>query len=199
MRRSPSLFHGLSLCAVTASMACMAAPALAQTQQTVGLGGEAEQMCTLGEPTVGTGAFTNFDTPSGTVFSITQLANATSLTTRAASITLSLDAMCNTIHRVVIASDNNGLWRQGVATPARGFGSAVPFRANLSWASQQYALTADATIRQGVEEFMLVGQPNTGEMEIEFEISAGATNVGIGAPLLAGEYSDVLRVTLEPQ
>jgi hypothetical protein len=199
MTASSAFVHGWKVAALVASMACIAAPAWAQDQATVTLTGEADQMCTVGQPTQSTGALTNFDTPSGSVFGITRLADPETLSTRAATITLSMDAMCNTIHRVVIASDNNGLWRQGVTTAPAGFGSAVPYTANLVWADQQYPLTAEAASRQSVEEEMLIGRPNTGEMLIEFEINTGATNAGLGAPLLAGEYSDVLRVTVESQ
>ena len=199
MTASPTLAHGSKVAALVVSMACVTAPAWAQDQATVAVVGDANQMCTLGQPTQDGGAQTNFDTPSGTVFSITRLADPDTLSTRAANITLTMDAMCNTIHRVVLASDNNGLWRQGVTTAPSGFGSAVPYTANLVWADQQDPLTAEASARQGVEEEMLVGRPNTGDMLIEFEINAGATNAGVGAPLLAGEYSDVLRITVESQ
>lgn len=198
MIKSPTSFHGLSLVALAASMACAPASSWAQQQQTVELVGEAGLRCTLGQPTQGSGALTNFDTPSGSVFSITQLADPETLTTQAANITLSLDAMCNSLHKVIIASDNNGLWRTG-ASAAAGFGNAVPYQANLVWADQQHLLTADTSSRQAVEEELLINRPNSGQMLIEFDINSGATNVGIGAPLLAGEYSDVLRITVEAQ
>lgn len=196
---SPTLVHGSTIAALVVSMACIATPVSAQQQATVNLVGDANLMCTLGQPGQGSGALTNFDTPSGTVFGITHLTDPETLSTRAASITLTMAAMCNSIHRVVIASDNNGLWRSNAGATPSGFGSAVPYTANLVWADQQYPLTAEAADRQGVEEQMLVGQPNTGEMLIEFSIDSGATNAGFGAPLLSGEYSDVLRITVESQ
>ena len=199
MTSSPAFVHGSTIAALVVSMACIAAPASAQQQATVNIVGDANLMCTLGQPSQGSGALTNFDTPSGTVFGITHLTDPATLSTRAANITLTMDAMCNSIHRVVIASDNNGLWRTSAGATPSGFGSAVPYTANLVWADQQYPLTAEAADRQGVEEQMLVGQPNTGEMLIEFSIDSGATNAGFGAPLLSGEYSDVLRITVESQ
>ena len=199
MKASPALIHGSTIAALAVSMACAAAPAAAQQQATVNVVGEAELLCTLGQPSQGSGALTNFDTPSGSVFGITHLTDPDTLSTRAANITLTMDAMCNSIHRVVITSDNNGLWRDGVGAAPSGFASAVPYTANLVWAEQQHPLTAEALDRLAVEEQMLVGQPNTGAMLIEFSIISGATNAGIGAPLLAGEYSDVLRITVESQ
>ncbi|MBI1405004.1 MAG: hypothetical protein GC145_02635 [Caulobacter sp.] len=198
MSKASPPIHGLGLVAIVASMICLAAPAMAQDQQSVDIVGDAGIRCSLGQPTQGSGALTNFDTPSGSVFSITDLADPTTLSTKAANITLSLDAMCNTLHRVGIASDNNGLWRVGVGGTT-GFGDAVPYQANLVWADQQYLLTVDASSRQPVEQQVLINRPNTGEMLIEIEINAGATNAGIGTPLLAGEYSDILRITVEAQ
>lgn len=199
MTGSPTVPHGLIVAALAASMACLAAPATAQDEAVVTVIGDAAQMCTLGQPGQGSGALTNFDTPSGSVFAITNLTDLETLTTQAANITMSMDAMCNTLHRVVIASDNNGLWRSGPTTAPAGFGSAVPYTANLVWADQQYPLTAEAADRRAVEQELLIGRPNVGEMLIEFEINAGATNAGVGAPLLSGEYSDVLRITVESQ
>lgn len=193
-------FQGLTLMAIAMSAACVPAPVWAQNQpQAVAVTGEAARMCVLGQVAQGQGGLSNFDAPSGSVFGITALADPTTLTTQAASINLSMDAMCNGLHRVSVASDNNGLWRHGVASATSGFGSAVPYRANLVWGGQQSALFADATQRQLVQDQVLIGSPVVGAMLIEFSINAGATNAGVGSPLLAGEYSDVLRITVEPQ
>lgn len=196
MKVVASRFVGLTVAA--AATACGVAPAVAQEQQNLTLVGEAEQMCLLGTPEQAEGAVTNFDTPSGTVFAITQLADPQTLTTRAANITLAVDAMCNGLHQVVLGSDNNGLFRE-TTTVASGFGAAVPYRANLVWADEQYLLTADAGARRPVERIALIGRPNAGQMLIEFAIEAGATDVGVGTPLLSGEYSDILRITVEPR
>lgn len=199
MTSSPTVLPGYAVLALAASTICIATPVLAQDQAAVGLVGSAERMCVVGLPSQGEGALTNFDTPSGTVFGITTLADPATLSTRAATITLTMNAMCNSIHRVLIGSENNGLWRAGIGATPSGFASAVPYRANLVWAEQEYALTAEAASRQGVEEEILVGGANVGPLLIEFSINTGATNAGVGAPLLSGEYSDVLRITLESQ
>jgi hypothetical protein len=199
MLKPARLPHGL-LAAALIALACGAgAPASAQQQHSVTLTGTAGLRCTLDQPELASTASTNFDAPAGNLFGITELGDPGTLTTKAASITLSMDAMCNSVHRVIIASDGNGLWRAGPATPAAGFASAIPYRANLVWADEQHALNAQANQRRLLENQILVGHPNTGEMLLEFEIDAGATNAGTGAPLLAGEYSDVLRVTVEAQ
>ena len=185
--------------AALASTACVAMPAAAQDSRAVAVEGEAEQFCTLGNPTQSTGALVNFDTPSGTIFAVTNLTEMDTLTTLAANITLASESMCNGIHRIAVASDNNGLWRTGGSIAPAGFASAVPYQANIVWADQEYLITADAGSRRAIEEEFLIGRPAAGNLLIEFSINAGATNAGVGAPLLAGEYSDVLRITVEPQ
>ena len=182
-----------------ASISGAAAPSYAQDQQVVTVVGRAEPSCTLGLPAQGETPPVNFDSGGGSVFNVTRLTSAETLTTRAARITLGMDAMCNSLHRVVIASDNNGLWRQDTGAGPSGFGTAVPYEAHLVWADQQHSLNADAASRGYVEDQMVVGRPAAGSLLIEFAIAPGATNAGVNAPLLAGDYSDVLRLTVQPQ
>lgn len=182
-----------------ASAAGAAAPSYAQDRQVVTVIGRAERACFLGLPVQADAPSLNFDSAGGSVFNVTRLTSAETLTTRPARITLGMDAMCNGVHRVVIASDNNGLWRQDTGESQSGFGTAVPYEAHVIWADQQHSLTADAASRGYVEDQMLVGRPAAGSLLVEFAIAPGATNAGINAPLLAGDYSDVLRLTVQPQ
>ena len=175
------------------------APALAQDQRTVEVIGMAEPLCNLGEIAQGQGPQLNIDVTSGAVFTVTELMDSATLTSKAAAISLEVPATCNTIHRVALASDNNGLWRTIPAGGGAGFASAIPYAAELSWSDQDHRLEANATSRGYIEEGVVVGQPATGDILIEFSINAGATNAGVGAPLLAGEYADVLRVIVEAQ
>lgn len=177
----------------------LVADAAAQSQQAVAVRGQADQICVLASPELGTGATENFNTPSGGVYVIEQLADPSTLTTRAARLTVSFEAMCNGVHRVVITSDNAGLWRTELTTPADGFGSAVPYQLQLDWADETRVLLAEAGSRQAQEWDLLVGRPNAGEILLGFSIDAGATNQGFNTPLLAGVYSDVVTVTVEAQ
>ena len=160
--------------------------------------GQATARCSLSSPSA-TGTPVNFDAPVGATFSITELSDPGTLSTRAANITLSFPAMCNAVHRVSLTTENNGLWRDFSSVSSGGFGSAVPYGANLVWAGDQHLLSADATGRHEAQETILVGQPNAGEMLVEIDVAVGATNATTGAPLLAGDYADVLRLTVEPQ
>ena len=176
-----------------------AMPAAAQEVSTVTLTGVAEDQCTLGQAEWGSGESENFETTSGGVFTISQLTDPTTLTTRAAGLRLTLGAMCNSAHRLVVESQNAGLWRNEFSGFTSGFGSAVPYRLGLGWADENRDLSAEAASRQAIEWELLVGRPASGDVQLDFRIDAGATNAGLGAPLLAGSYSDVVTVTVESQ
>ena len=192
-----SVFNiGLSVAFVAAGLA---APAMAQQTQSVVLSATADRACTLSAPELGAGPIENFAIPSGGVYSVQQLADPNTLTTRAARLTLSMDAMCNGVHRLVISSQNSGLWRQGVPTNPSGFGTGVPYRLDLNWADANNSLLADASVRQARQWLILVGRANAGVIEMEFAIAAGATNAGTGAPMVAGGYADVVTLTVESQ
>ena len=195
MIHAPS-FTALSVVALTIGLA---APATAQQAQGVTLEGSADRLCVLSAPELGAGPLENFSVPTGNVYSVEQLADPNTLTTRAARMTLSMAAMCNGVHRLVVTSENSGLWRQGTPSSAVGFGTGVPYRLNLAWADENPSLNADASIRQARQWLVLVGRPNAGAIELEFEIDAGATNAGTGAPMVAGAYADVLTLTVESQ
>lgn len=193
-----SINSGLSVVALAAATG-LAAPATAQQAQTVTLLGQADRVCTLSAPELGSGPIENFAVPSGGVYTVQELADPNTLTTRAASLTLNMAAMCNSVHRIVVTSENSGLWRQGAPSSAIGFGTAVPYRLDLSWADENPSMIADAATRQAREWQLLVGRPNAGGIEMTFEIQAGATNAGTGAPMVSGGYSDVVTVSVEAQ
>lgn len=193
----PFTSSGLQLVAFAATG--FAAPASAQQVQTVTLLGLAERACVLSAPELGSGSIENFAVPSGSVYTVQELADPNTLTTRAARLTLNMAAMCNGVHRIVVTSENSGLWRQGAPSQPAGFGTGVPYRLTLSWAGENPYLDADASSRQAREWQLLVGRPNAGGIEMTFEIQAGATNAGIGAPMVAGAYSDVVTVSVEAQ
>lgn len=191
--------YGLALPAALLGVFAVApAHAAPTSEQSVAVTGLATARCSLSAPSP-TGTTVNFDAPVGATFSITELSDPGTLSTRAANITLAFPAMCNSVHRVSLTTENNGLWRDFGGPAAAGFGNAVPYGANLVWAGEQHLLTADATGRHEAQETVLVPEPTIGEMLVEIDVSVGATNATTGAPLLAGDYADVLRLTVEPQ
>lgn len=190
------------LAIVAASVAAgFAAPAGAQQDADIALLANAPRGCVLGAPELSqAGVSVNFVAPSGMVYRIQELSDPATLTTRAARLRLNFDTMCNTAHRVVIISQNSGLWRNGQEPVTFGsFGTAVPYQLQVAWADADTLLNVQAAGRQEREFTVNVGVPYAGELELDFQITAGQTNAGFGAPMVEGGYSDTLTVRVEPQ
>ncbi len=159
------------------------------------------QLCAVEEPTLGAGNLVNFRTLSGNSLEVDQLTDPVTLSTRAASVEVSFPAVCNFAHRVVLESQNNGLWRSELGlTPApNGFSDGVPYTATLIWGPVINTFEADATSRQVRDSVRNIDRPVIGQLLLRLEIQPGATNLQSNAPLVSGVYRDTLRLTVEPQ
>lgn len=157
--------------------------------------------CAVGAPLLAAGRQVNFRGLNGTTLQIDELVDRTTLSTNAASVEVRFEAICTFPHRLKLETQNNGLWqtseRSGVAPP-EGFGTAVPYRADVSWADENLRLNADAGVRRIADNSVFVPGAGLGQILLRLEIDAGATNERANAPLLAGTYGDTLRITLEP-
>lgn len=155
--------------------------------------------CTLGAPKPSSAAQVNFRGINGYTLQIDKLTDPATLSTRGASIELSFEATCHTAHRLIIESQNNGLFPRSdnPPIPPTGFGTAVPYLALAHWGAHSMRLEADAIARQ-TRESWIISEPNTGLVLLRLEIEAGDTNRRENAPLLSGIYADTLRITLEP-
>jgi hypothetical protein len=163
--------------------------------------GNAPQICTVADPVLGSGSLTNFLSLNGTMLQVDQLADPQTLATRPAAAEVDFAAMCNFPHRIVLESQNNGLWRGGASgAPApSGFADGVPYTAALTWGPVNQSLFVDATARRTSQLSAPVGVPVAGDIKLRLTIQAGASNLTANAPLIAGVYSDTLFVTVEPQ
>lgn len=157
--------------------------------------------CAVGPPTLAAGAQVNFRGLNGTTLQIDQLVDPATLSTNAASVRVQFEAVCTFPHRLKIETQNNGLWptTERSATVPGGFGNAVPYRANVTWADANLLLNADAAVRRVADNSVFVEGSSLGNIQLRLEIDAGATNEHANAPLLAGTYGDTIRITLEPQ
>lgn len=192
----------LPLSSVAAVMAA-AVPAHAQTTQTskpIQVSGQVPESCTIGAPALSAAGQENFRGLDGTLLQVDQLVDPATLSTRAASAELVFASFCQTAHRLVVESRNNGLFREPGNNPivAPGFGFAVPYRATAYWGEQVLRLRADASTRRINQDWVGAG-PTVGDLRLRLDIDAGATNEKPNAPLIAGLYSDIIRITLEPQ
>jgi hypothetical protein len=195
--RAGAVMAGMAATALAAG----AAGAATTSPQVMTVAGNAPQICAVQNPVVGEGALINFRSLNGTTLQIDQLADPKTLATSAAVADVRFSAVCNYPHRITLESDNNGLWRGGSAgsTPPSGFADGVPYTASLVWGQVTDKLEADATSRRINDKVIPVGQATAGDIQIRVAIQAGATNLSANAPLIAGVYSDTLRVTVEPQ
>ena len=187
-------------------LAGLALPAAAHGQSNsvvsnFGVTGSVPGSCAVGAPQLSAGRQNNFLGLNGTTLQIDQLVNPATLSTNAASVEVRFEAVCTFPHRLKVETQNNGLWstsERAGATP-EGFGSAVPYRADVTWDDTNLRLNADAGVRRIADNSVLVDGAGLGDLLLRLEIDAGATNERANAPLLAGTYGDTLRITLEPQ
>ena len=195
MRKS-ALLANLALASVWAGSAAAQPAPLNLT-----VDGSAPQVCAVQNPVLAPGALINFRGLSGNTLQIDQLADTRTLATLAAAADVSFTAVCNYPHRIILESQNNGLWRGGAAGSAApsGFADGVPYTASLTWGPTTNSFFVDATSRRISQLSTAIGQPTSGEIKIHLAIQAGASNLTANAPLIAGIYSDTLRVTVEPQ
>jgi hypothetical protein len=162
--------------------------------------GNSPNICVLQAPSVAAGGQVNFRGLNGTLLQIDSLVDPTTLATNAASVELRFDAVCNFPHQLRVEATNNGLFRNSSATAApQGFASAIPYQARFNWGQQTLLLNADAQIRRFNEQSIRVTDPTAGNLSMRFEIQPGASNVQSNAPVIAGNYAETLRITLEPQ
>lgn len=186
--------------------AALLLPAAAHAQSTTGrsdfsVNANVPLSCAVGAPELSAGRQINFRGLNGSTLQIDQLVDPTTLSTAAASVEVRFEAVCNAPHRLKVETQNNGLWQTSERTPRtpEGFGNAIPYRADVSWANRTLRLNADAGVRRIAENSLFVSGIGFGDILLRLEVDAGATNERANAPILAGTYGDTIRITLEPQ
>ena len=194
------------LAALAILTAGAAQPVVAQTAQPVSsrslpVIGNTPQVCALERGQIRPGGLVNINGTAGDTLQIIQLTASQTLAARAASATIAFAGFCNFPHRIRIESANNGLWPTDgrVSVASGGFAYAVPYDAQLAWGVVNGDLNADATVRQLSTRSIDVNQATAGDMTLRIVIAQGASNVEVNAPVLAGAYSDTLRIFLEPR
>lgn len=185
--------------------AMLAAPAVQAQNRVVTrampVSGNTPQVCALQPGRVRTGELVNFQGNDGDTLRVLTLVDPATLVARAAKATVLLEGVCNFPHRVRVESQDNGLWpNEGpVAPTSTEFATALPYQISFTWADRSGTLEADAKIRQPHEVHAEIDEPAAGQLELSIEIDAGASNTQLGAPVLAGDYADTLRIFLEPR
>lgn len=183
----------------------LAAPgALAQSEtetRAFPVTGQAPQVCTLQQGNLRTGELINFRGVDGDSLRVLELTDRRTLAAQSARATVFLSAVCNFPHRIRLESQDNGLWPiEGPVAPNRpNFASALPYHVAFAWADRTGSLEADAKVRRSRETLSDIDVPAAGDLRLDIELDAGASNTQYGAPVLAGSYADTLRIFLEPR
>lgn len=162
--------------------------------------GSVPQICSVELPALLTGTpAINVNGLSGSTLLIAELTDPTNFAVRAASFGVGFNAVCNYPHRIVVESQNNGLWRDTATPVPAGFADAVPYSATLTWGDVNTTFQADAATQRIADFSVSVGHATQGHIGLFMQILPGASNAQAFAPLLAGIYRDTIRVTVEPQ
>ncbi|MCS6622536.1 hypothetical protein N0B44_06420 [Roseibacterium beibuensis] len=181
------------------AVVALAAPAygVAQTPDpsAIPVLGHVRDLCLLGEPQIRAAGAVNLGVMSGETITLASLVDD-ALQTRATRFDIEMPALCNTPHRVVVSSDNGGLWNAGAAVAGDDFGVAVPYTLTLDWSGRSLALNAPAVTPAPIDMLVPVDQAAGDRLVLEFNIDAGASNAGANTPLAAGVYRDTVRVSL---
>lgn len=157
--------------------------------------GEVRELCLLGDPQVQAAGSENLGVTSGETITLESLVD-NELQSRATRFDIQMPALCNTPHRVVVRSDNGGLWNAGATVADDSFGVAVPYSLVLNWNGQSRELNAPAVSQAPVDMRVPVEQAAGDTLTLEFAIEAGASNAGSNIPLAAGVYRDTIRVSI---
>lgn len=162
--------------------------------------GSAPQICAVAQPSFATAGLNNFRALDGGNLQVDQLVDPRTLATNGAAAEVSFSAVCTFPHRIVLRSQNNGLWRNQPGSGATvGFADAVPYSAEVSWGGARQRFEATGQSRGSTQLSTAITDATVGDLTIALTILAGASNRSANSPLLAGVYSDILTVTLEPQ
>jgi hypothetical protein len=164
------------------------------------VGGNTPRFCSIGALSLAqTSNPINVKALTGATLEIETFINSSTLAVQAASVDVAFDAVCNYPHLLTIASANNGLWQQTSVPPVAPFANAVPYRASAVWGDTQVNLDADSGSRRAVSSSSLTQTPRAGQVTLSLQVEPGASNVATNSPLLQGNYSDLITVTLGPQ
>lgn len=184
--------------------ATLAFPASAQSlvaSKDMPVTGNVPLICAMQTGQIQPGSANNVVGLDGDTLRIAQFVNPDTLSVKAASATVRFEAVCNFAHAVRIESANNGLWPTDarITQAPAGFAFAVPYSASLAWGPANGQFVTDAKSRRLVQQVVNVDTPVAGELSLKFDIAEGASNVETSAPVVAGFYSDTVRIFLEPR
>ncbi|MBI1405002.1 MAG: hypothetical protein GC145_02625 [Caulobacter sp.] len=197
-----------TLAAVTA-LGLAAAATAASAQESVTLAGSAEKVCTLPDSWafVSGAAGASGSQFSGTTWTIPEsafaAADSTAVIGSEYAIRIRGAGFCNTSHTISLTSSNGGLTTGSPAAAApAGFSKRRVIKYQAYWSNgsggntgPNVTLNASTPNQQTVGTYTVSGAlPPPGNRN--FDIRLGMARGALSGPLLAGDYSDTVTVTL---
>ena len=180
-------------------LAGVAAPAAAQDAigpvsdtETIRVLAAAQPACVVGSAAGrgGNNAAFTADGNGGGAVVISQLVDPQTAMPRASHIEIALPAICNSAHRLIIASGSGGLLREGGRATARAtanqFGDLLPYAISYDWGTAQATTSSERgfqSIPQGAAQ---------GELRLQIDTSASSDLLN------AGRYTDTIVIRFEP-
>jgi hypothetical protein len=186
MMRRFALISGLACALSVLATAASAQPVSANADQDARLEGHVDGACRMGVPTALSTNNVSVSTLSqgSAEFSIDQLVGPDSIPL-AASLTLSIPAVCTQAHTLTISSLKDGLRTEEVVPSGSGFRGVIDYSVGVDWAGQNSAFTAS-----GADVVTPVPDAAVGDVTVTIQIPGG------GDPAVAGFYSDEIILQL---
>jgi hypothetical protein len=173
----------------SALAACAALPAKADStaRRDTEMGATVAKVCHLGSVTMTGGSNASFNAQAlGGEIALGTLANGDTARAMPASISVTFDSVCNETLFIRLVSANGGLAPDNGAPASGGFANRVDYTADLTWGAEHTSLTTGGSSSSSAGVQLPGAQ--AGAVTLNITIPAGSQ------PLVAGDYSDVLRV-----
>ena len=169
--------------------------AMADDGPVVAVKGAAPAVCYFTPPQSGAASNMTLGTASASqaTLMINQLVDPATAQLQPASISLSLNGICNNAHTFAIQSNAGGL--QTASSATAGFSNHVDYSASVLWGGTSSSVQTSGAAGQASTMAMVPGA-FAGTLQLQITVAAGGAN---GLPLLAGTYSDTIAITFKPQ
>ena len=189
MIRSPCLATLLAALALPLAAQAQTSPDNAAGRTQFEIAGVAQPLCLVGQPVATSVANARFsaDGVSGGTLDIVALSDPETARGNAAAATIVVPVTCNAAHDLAIGSSNGGLMRIGGGrAQIDGFDQFIPYAVQYGWAGRDMAGTSDNTAP------LALSVPHAGKGDLAVAITLDGTS----APLVAGNYEDVLLIEI---
>ena len=195
-----------------AAGAAMLALSGTASAESINIGGTAAPICTLpGTWAVRTSIGGQFGTFGGNAWNIPEAAiantNGTPNVTGDIALRISGLGYCNTPHKILLSSLNGSLHHSSAGAAPNGFANSLQVKYDAHWAKADNLIGPDRRYGPSIIEWSPTGPGQSQQAVWSSEIPGSRNfdlrmaivrNGSAATPLVAGNYSDTVTVTLSP-